>query len=452
MIKEEAFIIKGGTISPMRSKSAGSDSSTPSTPTSRTLPTNLSPRSTALAAGMHDYVPMNPSVKAALHKRLSGQDLNAGKGNLNVGKGASGMVLDGSLSKLNASVPNSTSLVNTAPVGQQRVITTAAVSAANNRNIVLHMTPPTGASPGGVKTIDGQKLIASTAGSLLVTPAVITTIPQQNPVAVTTAGQLSQSAAAGLSAAKLSLINPYSYMNANVGGLLDPSLTGSEPPLSPQNVTLYPSDSVASTSNSTSMASCGGTNAVAMTTSTSKCNPQAISTAAAATSTMYTVTSPTLIKAQGDKQQVFVTTAVAGGSTVLQRAEAADVLVSVGRGLPPISSAPQTQTTSVGSTKSRRGRKRGSTSATSHNIPAKVAATASSRGSGKSSQSVQGSMDNQQEIMSMVSNVHQPLGISAIPSPELKGGASAGGEDGSRGGGRSHGHRRVSDPEHRSKR
>ncbi|XP_072018046.1 LOW QUALITY PROTEIN: uncharacterized protein [Amphiura filiformis] len=434
LIKEEAFIIKGGTISPLRSKSAGSDSSTPGTPTTRTLPTNLSPRSTALAAGMHDYVPMNPAVKAALQKHLSGQDLDASKG------------LSDAKSKLNSSglsVSNSTTLSNTAHLVQHRIATPTPVggglsTGANSRNIILHMTP---GDTGGVKTVEGQKLVASSAGNLL-----MTTMGQPSRVTVTLAGappQLSQSATAGLSAAKLSMLHPldvkhhqtiYNYMNPNVGGLLDPSMTGSEPPLSPQNVTLYPSDSVSSTSNSTTVSSRGSANAAAMTPSTSKCNPQS---STVATSAMYTVTSSTLVTPQHEKQQVFVATRGPACSTQLARAEAADVLVSVGRSLPPF---PQQQRHHIPRLPHQ------------HNIPAKMAATCSATGSGKGGQPVHGSMDTQQEsIISMVTNVHQPLGISAIPSPELKGGAGAGAAGSSRGGGRPHGSHRRGESDGRSK-
>ena len=479
MIKEEVFVIKDNEISPLRAKSASSDSSTPSTPITRTLPTNLSPRSTALAAGMHDYVPTHP-VKAALHKRLSGQDLTPGIDSVNRSVLTSGdnqtkVAQSSSLAKLKAlgsdgsgaiaASVNSTSIGNTAnfSAAQQKGINTTSASLAaglistvsSDRNVVLHMTPQ------GSK--GKQKDVRVSAGNLITT-SVITTVGQPN--VTVTAAQLSQSATIGLSAAqaqKLSMLSPLdinhqglytsNFVNPNNSGLLDPSLTGSEPPLSPQNVTLYPSaanDSISSTSNSTVAPSRGAE-------STSLCNSKA---GQAATSTIYTVTSPTLV-AQQEKQQMFVATAGPGGSTVLQRAEAANVLVSVGRAAritPPPPPPPSTtsaasipppphdnKTTSVG-TKSRRGRKRGSTnSPAAHHIPAKVATPAVATG-GKGRQSVHGSLEGAQEsIISMVTNVHQPLKISAIPSPDGKAGG-AGGDDG-----RAH-HHRKHESEQRSKR
>ena len=477
MIKEEVFVIKDNEISPLRAKSASSDSSTPSTPITRTLPTNLSPRSTALAAGMHDYVPTNP-VKAALHKRLSSQDLtpsmdSANRSVLNAGDNQTKVAHSSSLAKLKAlgsdgaldASVNSTSIGNTSnfSAAQQKGITTTSAPLAaglistvsSDRNVVLHMTQ---GSKGKQK---GVRASAASAGNLITT-SVITTVGQPN--VTVTAAQLSQSATIGLSAAqaqKLSMLSPLdinpqglytsNFVNPSNSGLLDPSLTGSEPPLSPQNVTLYPSaanDSISSTSNSTAVPARG-------TESTSLCNSKAAGQAA--TSTIYTVTSPTLVAPQ-EKQQMFVATAGPGGSTVLQRAEAANVLVSVGRAAritpppppPPSTSAasipppPQdNKTTSVG-TKSRRGRKRGSTNSPAHHIPAKVAAPAATGGKGR--QSVHGSLEGAQEsIISMVTNVHQPLKISAIPSPDGKVGG-AGGDDG-----RAHHHRRH-ESEQRSKR
>ena len=440
-VKEEPFVIKRDPISPVRVKSTGSsDGSILTSTPMRTIPSDITPQSTMLAAGMHEYVPINSNVKTALQKRLSGQDVTPqGVASLNHPNGApslvgasqgtksvtiSQMVLESSRPGLVQRVPTSSNSTtaekgmvlqsgSTSHIGKSTSNTTGFVELAsmvsNNKG---KDTIQSSSNIGGSKT-DNRLIASSSTGNLL---SVITSIgqPVHTQSASTASLSLSQSAATGLSAAQarqMSMLSQhqglYNFVNPNnqigsTGGLLETNLSASDAPLSPQNVTLYPSAANDSVTNSTV---------------TPPTTSQSNSKVGVQPSTIY--------MGRQDNKQVYVATTRPDSAKSLQTSEAANVLVSISRTSHTTHTtasikSTQRKTVTTSAEKPKRGRKRGSTNSNlSHHIPPAKVPVPSSREMNPSS------LGTQESIISMVTNVNQPLGISAIPSPDAKGTSSS---------------------------
>eukprot|EP00057_Strongylocentrotus_purpuratus_P007426 XP_011661900.1 PREDICTED: histone-lysine N-methyltransferase, H3 lysine-79 specific isoform X1 [Strongylocentrotus purpuratus] len=178
----------------------------------------------------------------------------------------------------------------------------------------------------------------------------------------------------------------YRFMPAaQVSKVLNSSLDTSEPPLSPQNVTLYPPASGHPPDPRQDL------------TASSKVDTPTLSSLA--------MSHPTLGR--------NVTDADSGRSS--DASSSKEELTKISSASEAANTPTSTSSKKTESNKAKKSRKRPvPTSAAEQNIPSKVAVTEKCN---QPSQ-VGGAMTETQDIITMVTNVNQPLKISAIPSPE----------------------------------
>ena len=191
----------------------------------------------------------------------------------------------------------------------------------------------------------------------------------------------------------MSLISPleikhpalYRFMPAaQISKVLNSSLDTGEPPLSPQNVTLYPSAGQAPDSKQDQI----------VTTKRESSTPSSI-----------TGNLPLGLKGSRDADS-RCSSDTSSSKEELSKISAPDKTTT-----PPL--APSTSS-KKSETKSKRSRKRPAAASADQGAPSKIATDAAKSSQGQAG----GAMTEAQDILTMVTNVNQPLKISAIPSPE----------------------------------
>ncbi|XP_022101662.1 histone-lysine N-methyltransferase, H3 lysine-79 specific-like isoform X2 [Acanthaster planci] len=402
---------RNNSLSPARSKGISSNSPSPTALVTKGLPPNLSPRSAALAAGMHDYTHLSPG-KAALHRRLSGYDLSAkdsaGKQPVTAqsasGKELSpngeskeksksgkekvqgGFAILAGLQALPASgmmtstqIPASRTTMNGLETAKEGALLNK--GEAVNQSIGLKGPKP----PRDVSHPDLTQIIPpasnAMATSVITSIGLVRALPQ-TPITV-------QTPLTTQTTPQMPLISPLDIKHRGLFNVLvtnqvskikEASMTPLEPPLSPQNVTLYPSEpsSTQTPVSSTATVTTSQSNASSLSQGTS--NPAAHSIL--------------LLDTAAEKPQPSTDPSTSQPSA---------------KPSPIITTATTILTQPPQPVRSRKGRKRAATNAMDTALPSKMSAVVR-----------QGSLESQDSILTMLTNVNQPLGISAIPSPEGK--------------------------------
>ncbi|XP_033636269.1 histone-lysine N-methyltransferase, H3 lysine-79 specific-like isoform X3 [Asterias rubens] len=390
---------RNNSLSPGCAKGVSSESPSPTAPVTKILPPNLSPRSAALAAGMQDYAHLSPG-KAALHRRLSGYELITKESpnklgltqssnekepvvNSDVkGKGANGKdKIQGGFAIL-AGLPDPASTQRVGMDGMKEGGVLNKGSVANEPPVVSKSQRDVGHSH------LGQAIPSMMASNAMVT-SVITSVGlagtlQKTPPTV----QTSQTTP------PMALISPLDIKHrgffnllttSQVNKAMDTSMASLDAPLSPMNVTLYPSEPSQEHMPTSSTA-----------TITTSQNTLTTSSGVAD----FTTSTPVLKSTVAGKPQLLST------CTNPSAAQLSSKSVMTTAVLPQPQPQQQQQQQLV---KPKKSRKRASTTTVTTHIPAKLTTTSRQR-----------SLETQDSIMTMLSNVNQPLRISAIPSPEGK--------------------------------
>ncbi|XP_038048561.1 histone-lysine N-methyltransferase, H3 lysine-79 specific-like isoform X2 [Patiria miniata] len=402
---------RNNSLSPARSKGISSNSPSPTALVTKVLPPNLSPRSAALAAGMHDYTHLSPG-KAALHRRLSGYDNKdmAGKPVATQGATDKESMLNGEAKEKSKSgkervqggfailaglqAQPSSALVGSAQIPTSR--TTSGLETAKDGNLINKgLVNPNIVLKGSKKPFDvphqdmTQIIPPLSAAQPLVT-SVITSVGlvgalPQAPITV-------QTPLTTQTTPQMTLISPLDIKHRGIFNMLaahpvskvkEASVASLDAPLSPQNVTLYPSEPASTPTPMSSTVTVTTSQSNATVSTKAKSNPAPLSNflpeAAAEKPKPPSATSDPSASLPAAVKALPVVTMAA---TILSQP-------------PPI--------------RSKKGRKRSATTAADAHLPAKMASVVR-----------QGSLESQDSILTMLTNVNQPLRISAIPSPEGK--------------------------------